>query len=219
MDDLAFDALVKANNGKAKPFKQDNYIMVGEYAAPSGVPDIRKGVCRTLCILYLIKNFFRAGETKYGALDLQYFANKHFFQAINQNQIPKTAEEKGRWTTVAIAQGKGNRSGLIDEAVYLDAMRQSVEDLSHQMLKGTPQVSFSAAHDHAKEIDKFSDTTMAIISTGGHMVAVVNRQKKFKFFEPNNGQVTFTTHQDCLTFVKSYLKEVKADHITIFTFV
>jgi hypothetical protein len=183
------------------------------------VPGIKGGVCRTLCILYLIKNFFRAGETKYGALDFQYFENKHFFKAFDDNRFPKTPEEKGRWTTVARAQGKGNRTGPVDEAEYLQAMKESVEDLSQQMLKGTSQVSFSVAYDHAKEIDKFADTTMAIISTGGHMVAVVNRQKTFKFFEPNNGQVTFATHQECLTFVKAYLKEVKADHITIFTFV
>ena len=206
----------------AKPFDQSLY-MISIGAEIMGDHSKKGGICRALASEFLVHNFKKRNPDAQKGLDELYEAleleddGDHFFQKF---QSGTKAEGKGgkRAQLISKAQVTGEPADNT-ETGKTDGIAKTVAFLSNgQMkLKGKSDVLRANIVKLKPEAPSY-----IYISTGAHAIAVAavksKEQTKFKFFDPNYGQVVFSQAMALVRFMHWYFTALDAQHLELYEF-
>ena len=193
---------------KATPFSQYDYMTDIKDVGPSGafmtahVKQGNSGVCRALVCEYLIHNLGKAGLEGVDTEEL------HFFSRFTSRPDTEDVKTLVRAARVAGAQTAGAFQGPVDEAEKLRSIGLTLASLSNGKVKvksqELEQVALLKLGTRTWTAPSFS-----YISSGAHATAAVARDyqdkgPKYKFFDPNQGQVTMSDVNEFRGFVMGY---------------
>ncbi len=212
-------------NVKIKKFEQLPYICTQPFDQ-----DVQNGVCRALASAYLWRNFSRActnWEDSLGgeALDDLTFGDtagpNKFFVAFHYPGTQSETDE-ARWTKISGVQKRFAKAGPISEDDVIVAAKNTVGSLTNKMLQYSEHKVVNPSGKGVTAQVLPAEKGYWLISTGGHMMAAVIREKlvdlKLKFFDPNSGQAVFADVDQFRRFLTEYLMACGYGQVTFIRF-
>lgn len=224
-----FKKMAESCGGSAKDFKQSFYIK--RFGSP---PEVVNGVCRALSVAYLVKNYSKAVGKQPDtdsdfvdpdmSRDLQvrkFFESFLFARMGNPTASGPLASEdldlhRRRFTWIGWVQyntRRPHKARSIQEANDMEvaSVCGAMSKIGGAMMQHKGQTRFSIPEEKASTAQFPDGQGFWFINVGAHAVAVCFRSQesggKAKFFDPNNGQVTFSTYEECRNFMNVFMRK------------
>lgn len=202
-------------SGQFRPFRQEGYML--EHVPPD--MDIPNGLCRALSCAFVTYNYSKDDNQPFW-LDASIYASKKLFSALGASKTGNYAgygtikgggaQHKKLFDDVARWQSTYQVDGQQSEDEWKTQIQNSLSLVSAQFMNRPLKVlnateSFKADQHLALSPLLKAEPGFYLHSPGGHhMTAAVVRPGKYKFFDPNYGQMKFESGANFRNFVRTY---------------
>ncbi len=189
---------------RMKAFSQGDFMVTNKLTAGMVAHSQNGGVCRALSIEYLVHNFARRRADVREAV-----ATDRKMDDVDEHFFAKLAGKRDFASVISSAQTFGAFAGG-DQRAKMDAIAKTVATLS----AGTMKEGAFESHTRISLLNKLTlaNPDFVYVSSGAHAMAIVAIQKgagsKYKFFDPNYGQVVFENAVNLGKFLYMYFQQL-----------